>query len=80
MPLENSKPISFLTISDLADLMDRSQRLEKIVDRLEDSVSRIEKVLEGFIELYNTERVKNWELILKELVERKTAKYGNRNR
>jgi len=80
MPLENSKPISFLTISDLADLMDRSQRLEKIVDRLEDSVSRIEKVLEGVIELYNTERVKNWELILKELVERKTAKYGNRNR
>ncbi len=38
------------------------------LDRLEDAVLRLEKVVECLIELYQSERVKNWELILQEML------------
>ena len=49
------------------------------LDRLEDAVNRLEKVVECLIELYRSERVKNWELILQEMLkEKKGNNYGNR--
>ena len=74
-----SRPVS---VTDLWDLDDR-------VDRLEDVVNRVERVVEVLIELYRSERVKNWEMILKEMVnqemkkeekEKRNPKYGNRVR
>ena len=38
------------------------------LDRLEDAVLRLEKVVEALIELHRNERVKNWELILREMI------------
>lgn len=48
------------------------------LDRLEDSVNRLEKVVEALIELYRIERVKTWEMILHKMLERREKK-GNRN-
>jgi hypothetical protein len=47
------------------------------LDRLEDSVNRLERVVEALIELYRTERVKNWEMILKKMLEKEERKKGN---
>jgi hypothetical protein len=51
------------------------------LDRLEDAVIRLEKVVECLIELYRSERLKNWKLILREMLrkeEQKKGNYGNR--
>ena len=54
--------------------------MKEELDRLSDCVERMEKILEAFIILYQEERVKNWELILREMLEAKElkgVKYGN---
>lgn len=38
------------------------------LDRLEDAVNRLEKMVEALIQLYHEERVKNWQLILQEMM------------
>jgi hypothetical protein len=49
------------------------------LDRLEDMVNRLEKVLEALFLLYKEERVKNWEMILQAMVnEKKGMRDGNR--
>ena len=62
-----SRPVA---IVDLWALDDR-------VARLEDAVNRLEKVVEALIEVYRTERVKNWELILGEMLKKEEQKKGN---
>jgi hypothetical protein len=49
------------------------------LDRLEDAVIRIEKVVEALILLHKEERVKSWELILREMLRKEDQKKGNRN-
>jgi hypothetical protein len=44
------------------------------LDRLADSVERLEKVVECLIALYHEERIKNWELILQEMLRREEDK------
>jgi hypothetical protein len=53
-----SRPVS---VTDLWDIDDRIDRLEGIAERLERAVV-------AFGELYKNERVKNWELILREML------------
>jgi len=45
-------------------------------DRLEDAVNRLEKVVEALFELYHSERVKSWEMILRGISEKKERKPG----
>jgi hypothetical protein len=49
------------------------------IDRLEDAVNRMEKIVECLAELYLKERVKNWEIILQQMVGKEERKKGNRN-
>jgi hypothetical protein len=66
-----SRPVS---VVDLWDIDDRIDRLERVAERLERAVV-------AFGELYKNERVKNWEMILQEMLkqeERKRGTYGNR--
>jgi hypothetical protein len=56
-------------ITDLWDIDDR-------INRLEDCVERLEKCIEVLVLLYKEERVKGWELILKEMLEKKERKKG----
>lgn len=50
-------------VTDLWDLIE-------VVNKLENLVERLELVLLGFSNLYKEERIKNWELILKNLEKR----------
>ena len=64
-----SRPVALV---DLWDLDDR-------VSRLEDVVERLEKVVVAMVELYRSERVKNWEMILQEMMKKeKGNNHGNR--
>ena len=60
-----ARPVS---VVDLWDIDDR-------IDRLEDVTCRLEKITEILLALYHEERVKNWELILGEMVERGPQKW-----
>ena len=60
-----------IPVLDWWDIQEEIDRLEKIADRLE-------SVEEALIDLYRTERVKSWEIILKKMLE-KQEKKGNRN-
>lgn len=57
-------------------------QMREELDRLEDSVNRLERVVEAMIELYRSERVKSWEMILQEMLKKEEGKkkgnYGNR--
>jgi hypothetical protein len=57
---------------DIWDLDDRIDRLEAIAERLERAVA-------AFGELYKGERIKNWELILREMLKREENKRGHDN-
>jgi len=57
----------------LVDLWDIDDR----IDRLQDLVIRLERVVESLIELYRSERVKNWEIILHEMLKKQEQKKGN---
>jgi len=59
-----SRPVS---VTDLWDIDDRIDRLEGIAERLERAVV-------AFGELYRSERIKNWELILREMLEQRGQK------
>jgi hypothetical protein len=59
-------------VVDLWDIDDRIARLEAIAGRLE-------KAVEAFGELYKNERVKNWEMILQEMLKQYELKKGNEN-
>lgn len=59
-----AKPVA---VVDLWDIDDRISHLEEITERLE-------KTVEVLVALYHEERVKNWELILKEMLDRKGIK------
>jgi len=66
-----SRPVS---VTDLWDIDDRIARLERIAERLE-------QVVIAFGELYREERVKGWELILRQMMKAedvKRGRYGNR--
>jgi hypothetical protein len=56
--LRLSRPVS---VTDLWDIDDRIDRLERVAERLERAVV-------AFGELYKSERVKNWEMILQEML------------
>jgi hypothetical protein len=56
-----------IAVVNLWDIDDRISQLEEISRRLE-------KTLIAFCELYREERVKSWELILKEMVGRERGK------
>jgi len=43
------------------------------LDRMEDTVNRLEKIVECLLELYRGERVKNWEMIIKEMLKQEKA-------
>jgi hypothetical protein len=47
------------------------------LDRLEDAVVRLEKVVKCLTELYLKERTKSWELILNKMLEKEEQKKGN---
>jgi myosin-crossreactive antigen len=63
-----AKPIALV---DLWDIDDR-------INRLENCVERLEKCIEALVLLHKEERVKNWELILKEMLEREGVKKGGK--
>jgi hypothetical protein len=46
---------------------------------LAESVDHLEKVVQALIELYKEERVKNWEMILREMMKELEGKKGNPN-
>ena len=48
------------------------------IERLIDTVNRLETVLAGFAELYNRERVKTWEMVLNKILEREDKKEAER--
>ena len=48
--------------------------MKEEIDRLNDSVNRLEKVVEMLIEVYRTERVKTWEIMLKGMLDREEKK------
>ena len=65
-----SRPVP---VVDLWDIDDRISRLEEITERLK-------KIVDGLAEIYRTERVKNWEMILQKILNKEMQKgnYGNR--
>ncbi len=62
--VRQARPVA---VVDLWDVDDRINWLQDLTDRLE-------KVVECLIELYREERVKNWEMILKEMLDREGVK------
>jgi hypothetical protein len=64
-----SRPVS---VTDLWDIDDR-------IDRLQDVAIRLERVVEALIELYRSERIKNWELILKQMLKAEEEKQRGHN-
>ena len=44
------------------------------IDSLRESVDRLQKVVEALAELYRTERVKTWEMVLTKMLEREDKK------
>jgi hypothetical protein len=75
MPLEEtdfqdvrlSRPVS---VTDVWDIDDR-------IDRLQDAVNRLEKIVEALAEIYRGERVKSWEMILQGMLKEQERKKGN---
>lgn len=67
-----SRPVA---VVDLWDIDDRINRLEEITERLEG-------ITRSLVNLYHQERVKNWELILhqmmKEKMDRKNGRFKTR--
>jgi hypothetical protein len=51
--------------------------LREDLDRLEDTVVRLEKIVEALILLHKEERVKSWTLILQEMLKKEAYKKGN---
>jgi len=47
------------------------------LDRLQDAVNRLEKIVEALVELYRSERVKDWEMILQGMLKEQDRKKGN---
>jgi hypothetical protein len=48
--------------------------MKEEIERLSDCVERLEKIVDLLIVLYREERVKNWELILQEMLKREEDK------
>lgn len=67
--VRQARPVALL---DLWGIDDR-------LDRMEDAVNRLEKIVEALVELYRSERVKNWELILQGMLKEQDKKKGNWN-
>ena len=63
----DKKDISMLSVS--IPTVDYWELKEEI-GRLNDSVNRLEKIIEALGELYHRERVKTWELVLTKMLER----------
>ena len=61
--IQDVKLARLVAVIDLWDIDDRISHLEEITERLE-------KVVECMIALYREERVKNWEMILHEMLEK----------
>ena len=67
---EDFKLAKSVAVVDLWDIDDRINRLEAIAEHLEEVVGCL-------VELYRSERVKNWELILQEMLKKELYKKGN---
>jgi hypothetical protein len=65
--IQDVKLARLVAVIDLWDIDDRISHLEEITERLE-------KVVQCLIALYREERVKNWEMILHEMLKRKEDK------
>ncbi len=48
------------------------------IEKLSDTVNRLEAILTAFVELYRQERVKTWEMVLNKILEREDKKRGRR--
>jgi hypothetical protein len=70
--LDDTKLARPVAIVDLWNIDDR-------INRLQDVVIRLEKIVEILVELYLKERVKNWELILREMLKKEELKKGNKD-
>jgi hypothetical protein len=68
------RDLEMLTVS--IPVVDYWEMREEL-DRLNDSVDRLERITEALIELYRVERVKNWEMILQEMLEKEETKKGS---
>lgn len=67
----DKKDIQMMAVSiPTVDYWDMKEEL----DKLSDCVNRLEKVVEILVALYHEERVKNWELILQEMLKREEGK------
>jgi hypothetical protein len=63
-----SRPVA---VVDLWDIDDRVEKLEKLVETLQKAILALEA-------LYREERLRNWELILREMIKREEKKGDTR--
>ena len=70
-----------VAIVDLWNIDDRVSKLEDLADRLEARENRLISAIETLENLYRSERVKNWQAILEEMIkkedDRKRGQHGN---
>jgi len=71
--LEDTRLAREVALLDVWDLDDR-------ISRLEDLTCRLESVLAALIKLYEGERIKDWELILRAMMEKQEMRthYGSK--
>jgi len=63
-----------IAVVDLWNIDDRLSRLEAIEEQLEARENRLIQAIQALENLYHRERVKNWELILQEMLKQEMAK------
>lgn len=74
MVLEN-KDLEMMCVS--IPVVDYWEMKEEI-SNLQDAVCRLERIIEALILLYREERVKNWEMILRKMLEKNEQRRGDR--
>jgi hypothetical protein len=67
----DKKDIEMISIS--VPVVDYWEMKEE-VDKLTDAIERLEKIIECLIALYREERLKTWELVLREMMNRQEKK------
>ena len=76
--IEDLKLARPVAVVDLWSIDDRVNRLEGITERLESIIIEQARHIRSLVTLYHEERVKNWELIINEMVkeqDRKNERY-----
>ena len=61
-------------------MKDEIDRLGAYLNRLNDNVEKLEKIVHTLVNLYHQERVKDWELILKQMMKDMDRKDGDKTR